>query len=58
MPRAAGTQKPARKGHPGALFNLALMYDRGRGVRRDYRRAFALYKKGAQLGDAAAQRRS
>jgi TPR repeat protein len=45
----------AKRDHPGALFNLALDYDYGRGVRPNPRKAFGLYKRGAELGDREAQ---
>src|SRR5580704_8330435 len=40
----------AKRGHPGAMFNLALDYDLARGVRRDARKAFVLYQRAAKLG--------
>lgn len=45
----------ASREHPGAIFNLALDYDRGRGVRPNPRKAFGLYKRGAEFGDREAQ---
>lgn len=45
----------ARRDHPGALFNLALDYDYGRGVKPNPRKAFSLYKRGAESVDREAQ---
>ena len=45
----------AKRGHPGAMFNLALDYDLARGVRRNPRKAFVLYQRAAKLGDREAQ---
>ena len=41
----------AKRGHPGAMFNLALDYDLARGVRRNRRKAFVLYQRAAKSGD-------
>ena len=48
-------ERAGKRSHIGALFNLALMYDRGHGFRRNLRKAFALYKRGALEGDREAQ---
>jgi uncharacterized protein len=45
----------AKRNHPRAMFNLALDYDLGRGVRHNPRKAFVLYKRSAELGDKEAQ---
>jgi TPR repeat protein len=45
----------AKRDHPGAIFNLALDYDYGRGIRPNPRKAFGLYKRGAKFGDREAQ---
>lgn len=55
-----GSLMAARKDLPypneaAALYNLALLYEKGRGGRVDVRKAFTLYKKAAELGDAWAQ---
>jgi uncharacterized protein len=47
--------KAIQNGDPEAPFNLALMYDFGKGVKRSPRKAFLLYKKGAHNGDPWAQ---
>jgi TPR repeat protein len=41
----------AKGGSVRAIGNLALMYEEGQGVKRDLRRAFELYWRGAGLGD-------
>jgi ATP-dependent protease ClpP protease subunit len=45
----------ANDGHQGALFNLAVMYEHGVGVRKDLKQAANLYRKVAIKGDIAAQ---
>ena len=40
---------------PEALFNLALLYEKGEGVAPDLRKAFSFYKRAAEIGDAPAQ---
>lgn len=34
-----------------AMFNLAMLHERGRGVRRDLRKAIKLYRRAASLGE-------
>lgn len=48
-------ERSAAGGHPQALFNLGVMYDKGKGVRPDTDRAMLLYLKSAQIGYAKAQ---
>ena len=38
-----------------SYFYMAILYKYGRGVKKDHKKAFELYKKGAELGDASAQ---
>jgi TPR repeat protein len=45
----------AEQGDARAQSNLALMYDKGRGVARDYAAATNWYRKAAEQGDAEAQ---
>jgi TPR repeat protein len=47
-------QSAARKGHEGALVDLADLYQEGKGVDRDEALAFELSTKAADLGSAAA----
>jgi uncharacterized protein len=49
-------EKAARKRYPPALHDLALMHERGDGVRKNLKRAFVLYVRAADLGDADALR--
>lgn len=54
--RAAEIWQPlAEAGDASAQFNLALLYDTGRGVERDTARAAAWYRRAAEQGLAAAQ---
>jgi TPR repeat protein len=45
----------ARKGDASAQNNLALMYEKGKGVLKDYKQAVKWYRKAADQGDASAQ---
>jgi TPR repeat protein len=45
----------AKGGSPEAVFNLALNYEEGVGLKRDIRHAFRLYQRGAAMGDAECQ---
>ena len=47
--------KAAEQGDAEAQFNLGLMYENGKGVRRDYAEAMKWYRKAAEEGFAAAQ---
>jgi uncharacterized protein len=47
-------KQEAEKGDPVAQFDLALMYDLGRGVTRDYAEAMKWYRKAADQGYAPA----
>ncbi|MGI0035084.1 MAG: tetratricopeptide repeat protein [Nitrososphaera sp.] len=48
-------RQAAERGHAGAQYNLAMMYDTGRGIARDYAEAFKWYRKAARQGHAGAQ---
>lgn len=48
-------RKAADEGSDSGYWVMALAYDHGRGVGRDERRATELYRKGAELGNAACQ---
>ena len=48
----------AEQGDARAQFNLALMYDTGRGVPQDYGAAVIWYRKAAEQGDAEASTQS
>jgi len=48
-------RKAAERGNPDSMFNLALCYDYGKGVRADVRSAFTWYHKAALKGDIWAQ---
>ena len=48
-------QKAVDAGCAAGYWPLALAYEHGRGVKADKKKAFELYKKGAELGDAACQ---
>ncbi len=48
-------EQAAKHHHKEALFNLAVLYERGEGVEANPRKAFALYRRSALLGDAPAQ---
>lgn len=45
-------KKAIAKGHINAHFNLALLYETGRGVQQDFEKAVDLYHKAAEMGDA------
>jgi TPR repeat protein len=45
----------AEAGHPGAQYQLGIMYYRGEGVAQDYEQAAAWYRGAAEQGDAEAQ---
>lgn len=47
-------ERAAAQGHPVALYNLGLYYDKGLGVAQDRVRALDYYKRGAAAGDAKA----
>lgn len=47
--------RAAGRGHAGAQFNLAVMYQEGHGVERSLTRAMAWYGQAAAQGDALAQ---
>ena len=46
----------AKKGYPGAMYNLALCYKDGLGVWKNPKKAFELFFKAAQQGDVQMQR--
>ena len=48
-------KKAAEQGNANALFNLGLMYSKGRGVPKDDSQAFVWYTKAAEQGFAHAQ---
>ena len=48
-------RKAAEQGHALAQFALALRYDTGHGLMRDYNQALAWYQKAAAQGHARAQ---
>ena len=50
-------QKAAGLKNPSAMYNLAGLYEEGRGVPRDADKARQLYQEAAALGNALAQRR-
>jgi hypothetical protein len=50
--QAVETDKPIRDGHPVAMVHLALHYERGIGVDRDYEQAFRLYNRVLHHGHA------
>jgi TPR repeat protein len=52
---AAWYRKAAEQGHALAQFELALRYDMGHGLLRDYSEALAWYQKAAGQGHARAQ---
>ena len=45
----------ANQGNVDAQYNLGVMYEKGEGVRQDYRKAIEWYEKSANQGYAAAQ---
>jgi len=45
----------AEQGHAKAQFNLASMYDNGKGVEQDYASAFQFYRLAAEQGHVKAQ---
>ena len=47
----------AEEGDAEAQFNLALMYEKGDGIKQDKQKAFYWYKKAAEQGNAEAQYR-
>jgi TPR repeat protein len=49
-------EKAVAQNQPGALYNLAVCFERGLGVTCDESRALSLYKKAAALGDTYAQK--
>lgn len=49
-------EKAVAQNQPGALYNLAVCYEKGLGVARDDSRALSLYLKAAALGDTYAQK--
>ena len=44
-------QKSAAQRFPSGLYNLALCYEEGRGVKRDKKKAIEYYSQAAELGD-------
>jgi TPR repeat protein len=48
-------RKAAEQGNAKAQFNLAVMYDSGKGIRQDYAKAVKWYRKAAEQGNAKAQ---
>ena len=48
-------EQAAKHHHKEALFNLAVLYERGGAVEANPRKAFSLYRRAALLGDAPAQ---
>jgi TPR repeat protein len=50
-------QKAADKGNPAGMYDLATMYESGRGVSKNPGTALDLYKRSAGLGNSEAQRR-
>jgi hypothetical protein len=48
-------RKAAEQGHPGAQFQLGVMYEMGLGVTQDWAEAVRWYRKAAEQGDAHAQ---
>jgi len=51
------TLKKAKELDKDALYTLAVIYDNGLGdIKRDFKRAIALYKKAAKLGSVKAQK--
>ncbi len=48
-------QKAAEQNNGDGIWILALAYEHGRGVRKNRKRAAALYRQGAELGHAACQ---
>ena len=44
-----------KRGNALAQFNLGLMYDKGEGVKRDYKKAVKWYKLAARQGISSAQ---
>jgi len=51
----ATTKISAQQGNPSAQYILGVMYDRGKGVRQDYAKAFEWYQKAASQGYSNAQ---
>jgi TPR repeat protein len=47
--------KSAEQGHRQALYNVGILYDKGRGVKQDYAEAASWYLKAANAGDVDAQ---
>ena len=47
-------EKAAKLGSDGAMYNLAVMLQNGRGVRKDEKKSFGWYQKSADLGNADA----
>ena len=45
----------AERGNSSAQYNLGVLYDNGRGVRKDYKEAVKWYRKAAEQGLAGAQ---
>jgi len=54
---ATSFRNSAESGDANAQFNLALMYEEGRGVMRDYKQAATWYLNAAEQGQALAQLR-
>ena len=54
-PNFAAVQKAAKGGDAKAQFNLGSMYDQGRGVAKNERKAVEWYQKAAAQGNASAQ---
>jgi len=48
-------EKAAEGGQKEAVNDLALLYLKGKGVKKNERKAFELFKKAAKMGDSAAQ---
>ena len=48
-------EKAVEGGQKEAVNDLALLYLKGEGVKKDERKAFELFKKAAKMGDSAAQ---
>jgi uncharacterized protein len=49
--KAVGLLRKAADAHPDATFDLAVSYEKGRGVRKSQKMAAKLYLKAALLGD-------
>jgi len=48
-------RESADKGHADSQFNVALMFEKGIGVKKDEKKAVSWYEKSAQQGNSAAQ---